>query len=519
MIISLGLGGKLPRFPWLTVSLSLLLIGYFIWDYKNFVKVESEIKAAINESQLAAVVYDLFSEFCSSRGGSKDACRKYATLAGSKFYFDQQKLKNENYKISANESYRVARWNREFSTLLAVDSIKLQSLKSFPAYLSAKKNLNLKRDDIYKRYGLYSKNNQTLSRIFFAQFKHGGVAHLMFNLFALIMFGVYLEMRIEPITFLMGYFLGGFVGLASFFQMNPTSGESLVGASANISAIMGAFFIVFFRFRLKMGVLNVFSSRRYVFIPISIAFPLLYILTDLLGLESEARSFGGVAHSSHLAGLVVGMLVGCIENYVSPIKWPFRNSQELDRTRSIKQLKSLRNRSLLAKDLCQSNPDNIHAHLILLGSTFLSKDEMNEMELNQVWREHLPLVMNACYRNQQIHRVVELLKKTPLKFDLSHALRGANRIVLLEIADLALERRELSVAIRLYDAFVEANPNSPNAPLVEKTMQGIFANCSMDIELSRFCESYLTQNPRSVLAKQGQFQQPNRIGVGYVKRA
>ncbi|MFQ5405577.1 MAG: rhomboid family intramembrane serine protease [Candidatus Micrarchaeia archaeon] len=77
-----------------------------------------------------------------------------------------------------------------------------------------------------------------------AMFLHGGIMHLIFNMFALFMFGPLLEQRIGSQKFLALYFAAGILGslihLVATFALNADPMIPAIGASGAIYGILGA---------------------------------------------------------------------------------------------------------------------------------------------------------------------------------------------------------------------------------------------------------------------------------------
>jgi membrane associated rhomboid family serine protease len=121
-------------------------------------------------------------------------------------------------------------------------------------------------------------------------FLHGGMFHLLFNMFALWMFGTELERTWGTKEFLKYYFLTG-IGAGIFiiiFTSSPTLGAS--GAIYGILAASALFFpdrqvYIYFLFPIKMKYLALFLG-----------------LMEFLSLASN----DGIAHTAHLGGMVIG---------------------------------------------------------------------------------------------------------------------------------------------------------------------------------------------------------------------
>jgi membrane associated rhomboid family serine protease len=79
-----------------------------------------------------------------------------------------------------------------------------------------------------------------------SSFTHAGLWHLAGNMLFLLVFGDNVEDAFGPLPFLVLYFLGGFAGDFWFVHANAASTIPSVGASGCISAIAGAYGLLFF---------------------------------------------------------------------------------------------------------------------------------------------------------------------------------------------------------------------------------------------------------------------------------
>jgi hypothetical protein len=127
-------------------------------------------------------------------------------------------------------------------------------------------------------------------------FLHANFEHLFFNMFALLMFGIYLEGRIRPSYFILIFFLAGIVGNLGYMITAPTEATPAVGASGAIYGIMGTLAAIAPSAIIYIGFMPV---------PVAVA-AVIWWLTEFLGLFAP----GTIAHGAHLAGLFVGILFG-----------------------------------------------------------------------------------------------------------------------------------------------------------------------------------------------------------------
>lgn len=128
-----------------------------------------------------------------------------------------------------------------------------------------------------------------------SMFLHGSPAHLLFNMYALFIFGSLIEQRIGTKRFVTIYiFAGLFAGIIySVFSTIPA-----LGASGAIMAILG----------LTIMLLPDLRVLFFFVIPMSLRTAgIIFALIDLVGLFNPNS---GIAHLAHLGGLFIGLLYG-----------------------------------------------------------------------------------------------------------------------------------------------------------------------------------------------------------------
>lgn len=138
------------------------------------------------------------------------------------------------------------------------------------------------------------------------QFLHANLVHLLFNLLAFVLIAPVFEERIGSFRFGVLYFAGGIVGGVGFLLLNFSGGVLLVGASASISAIFGAYGRLYPRDRVQL----------FFPIPGLPAVPMIDVVIGFLVLETALSFFGGftaffgtVAWEAHVIAMVFGLAV------------------------------------------------------------------------------------------------------------------------------------------------------------------------------------------------------------------
>lgn len=126
-------------------------------------------------------------------------------------------------------------------------------------------------------------------------FLHANVNHLIFNMFALFMFGIFLESKIKERDFVFIFFLAGIAGNLAYMMTSFGGSIPAVGASGAIYGIMGC-----------LAVMAPFTVVVYVGgIPMPmIAVAFFWGISEFFGIFTPSM----IGHEAHLAGLIVGII-------------------------------------------------------------------------------------------------------------------------------------------------------------------------------------------------------------------
>ncbi len=139
--------------------------------------------------------------------------------------------------------------------------------------------------------------NYQYYRFLTAIFLHGSITHLLFNLFALLFFGLILEKSLGSNKFLLTFLLSGII--ANIIAVNYYT--SSLGASGAIYGIIGALTII-------RPLMMVWAFG--LIMPMFIA-SIFYITADIL---RALGAFGptNIGSIAHLSGIGVGIIIGIL---------------------------------------------------------------------------------------------------------------------------------------------------------------------------------------------------------------
>ena len=155
------------------------------------------------------------------------------------------------------------------------------------------------------------KSGREWVNIFSSMFMHGGLVHLFGNMLFLWILADNIEATVGNFRFLIFYIIGGVI--AAYMHIFVASGTGcvpMVGASGAISAVMGAYLIMFPRSRIKMlFVIRVFYIPAFIFLGFWIGEQLLSGFTSL-DLFGEPKEGSQVAFWAHIGGFIFGVIAG-----------------------------------------------------------------------------------------------------------------------------------------------------------------------------------------------------------------
>jgi len=135
-------------------------------------------------------------------------------------------------------------------------------------------------------------------RLFTAMFLHGGMTHILMNMFSLYLIGRGVEMYFEKKAYISIYLFSGLLGGLASLYMHPDPNSVGIGASGAIFGVFGALAGFFLAHRDKIAT----QSKAFMK-----DFGVVLGLNLVLGL-----SIPSIDVSAHIGGLIVGVVGGFI---------------------------------------------------------------------------------------------------------------------------------------------------------------------------------------------------------------
>ncbi|MGQ9735958.1 MAG: rhomboid family intramembrane serine protease [Thermaceae bacterium] len=139
-------------------------------------------------------------------------------------------------------------------------------------------------------------------RILTSMFLHGGLFHILGNMWFLWVFGDNVEDRMGHGRFLLFYLLGGVAAALAQALTHPSSNIPMIGASGAVSAVLGAYYVLFPRAYVV--------ALIWLILPFTIALPAGFYLGYWAFLQLIQGMMGvpGIAFWAHLGGFLFGVL-------------------------------------------------------------------------------------------------------------------------------------------------------------------------------------------------------------------
>jgi membrane associated rhomboid family serine protease len=128
-----------------------------------------------------------------------------------------------------------------------------------------------------------------------SMFMHGGIAHLLGNMWFLWIFGDNIEQSLGRVRYLLFYLLCGLIASLAHVLLNQT------GASGAISGVMGAYLVLHPRRSVTVLLFRVVTQ-----VPGFVAVGLWFVFQVISGLGMLGGMDTGVAYAAHIGGFVAG---------------------------------------------------------------------------------------------------------------------------------------------------------------------------------------------------------------------
>ncbi len=165
-------------------------------------------------------------------------------------------------------------------------------------------------ESIVYSYGIVPAHFRWLSLITH-QFLHGGLLHLISNMWALWIFGDNIEDRIGHRRFLLFYLLCGISAGLVHTLTQPDSNMPCVGASGAISGVLGAYLVLYPTARI-LCIIPIIIYPYFTEMP-ALLFGFIWLISQLFNglviMAGDNKDVAGIAWWAHLGGFFAGIFL------------------------------------------------------------------------------------------------------------------------------------------------------------------------------------------------------------------
>ena len=163
-------------------------------------------------------------------------------------------------------------------------------------------------DQVNLEFGMKPKEvlaGQNLHTLFTSMFLHGGIPHVLFNMWYLWIFGDNIEDVLGRRKFILFYLGAGLVASFAHAFSDPTSTIPTIGASGAIAGVLGAYILLYPWAKVYTIVFFIL-----VMIPASVLIGFWFVLQVFsASVLWAAGATTGVAYWAHIGGFLAGMLL------------------------------------------------------------------------------------------------------------------------------------------------------------------------------------------------------------------
>jgi len=174
-------------------------------------------------------------------------------------------------------------------------------------YVFFKTAMQVNYEQIILRYGFIPAHAH-FEDVASSMFLHGGLGHLLGNMYFLYVFGDKVEEKLGKLPYLFTYFLCGFGACYLQYRMDPHSALPMIGASGAISGVCALYMVMFpwqkMRLQFFFLIFPIFSIPARALFVVGIWFLEQYFMARITPI-----SMGGVAFWAHVGGFLTGLLL------------------------------------------------------------------------------------------------------------------------------------------------------------------------------------------------------------------
>lgn len=466
MFIPIGFGQAIRILPWMIFLMAGICLVWSVKFYPNVKGFNSDTKAIAQgfEDQLKRARAGAVEAACKVRFKNAEYCKH--NFGWKPKGTDASKGERPSFKPTIAEWWTFFRQTRGSPESWPVELRRTTGYRQFESVMLL---YNSKIRESAIKNNLTIKQNATLWSLLRASFTHGGWAHLLGNLFCLLVFGCWVEQRVGAIIAGLTFLMGSVAGLV--IQVNIYPDQAVLGASAGISALMGSFYFYFYRAEFQFIFTMGFIYFQRLWAPLLWTFPCLYLATDLIAIGNRVSS--GVAHWAHLGGLLIGVLVGIFVNWALPMRKDCFFEEETPFLDVLNKSNDPKVLSAAFQELIKWNAQNWKGTALYFSRMKKLGASPSQHLTPEVLKKQAANLVAYQLRRGSVEDMISALDLVPVGLDVQEMVAGSAFTQLLHLADKAARRDRFEVALPLYLAARTKTNIKTEVRLIERAVAEI----------------------------------------------
>ncbi|RZA09839.1 MAG: rhomboid family intramembrane serine protease [Proteobacteria bacterium] len=275
------------RLPFLTITVAFLLIAIYAVTGSRASAIRADLAKVHARFGLEEKISIVLAQACARENAADPTCLHQGARAASLIVGS-----SPNLILKPGEAKLVQEFARAPSSIY--------ELPGYPAYRRAWAEESAALARFSADEGILLGRHWRWPSAFWALWEHGSLAHLVFNLVNLILFGSLVEWMAGKRAWILGYFGSGFAATAFYAAFFQSDLVATLGPSPAIYGLMGLYLIYFFEDWPALAEENL--RRKILYGGAAV-----YVVFDL-----AAQSLLGSAEllPLHLGGFAVGITLG-----------------------------------------------------------------------------------------------------------------------------------------------------------------------------------------------------------------
>jgi len=268
-----------------------------------------------------------------------------------------------------------------------------------------------------------------------------------------ILLGIWVEQKIGATKTALLFIGGSFIGL--LVQVLLVKYTPILGASAGVSAIMGAFFVFFYKKEFTFLLTTLFYFKR-ITLPVLWIFPFMYFAADVIALGEGSND--GVGHVAHLGGLVFGMAFGYWQVKEQGLSSDELFPQEIKLSKKLSTTLNGTERFHSFTEIMMWNCQNTKSLEVFLKRSQELGFQISKINHISFLEKNFVKLTHRIFKKDEVGLTLKWVKLVPSYLSLDKFLVEIPLSHSLTLADYCARKQDWTTSLRLYEVALKKKP-------------------------------------------------------------